>query len=110
MPKDRIERYLKTIETIARSPLVDQFLIGLSSWDAARKSDLYNRIGFEHFITIAVAVEKELFNRCTKGDKRSALYAKYHHKKRCGAYHPSLGGRHHNDNTPMIVYMTWWNK
>jgi hypothetical protein len=116
--KDRIDRYVKTIETIARSPQVDQFLIGLSRWDATRKGDSYYRIGFEHFVTIAapltprdaIAVERELFRRCTAGDKRSPLYAKYHHEERSGCYHPSLGGQYKGDDIPMLVYMTCWNK
>ncbi|MGE0116277.1 MAG: hypothetical protein AB7T07_15505 [Steroidobacteraceae bacterium] len=118
MRDDQIERHLKTTETIVRSPLVHEFLIGLSSWSATRKASSYYRMGFEHFVTIAapltprnaLKLERYLFKRCTQGDRRSPLYQKYHHEKRDGPYRASLGGQSHTVKTPMLVYMVWRNK
>jgi hypothetical protein len=117
MKEKDIKRYMRTIETVVRSPLLEQYLVGVTYLDAHKKAKSYYKIGFEHFITLAsplrpiyaLQLEEEMFKRLTK-KKTSVLYRKYHHKKRDGIYHPSLGGKSHKDEPCMLVYMAWWNK
>ncbi len=118
MKSNHKEKYLNTVKTIVNSKLLDQYLIGLTCWDATKKGDSYDKIGFEHFVTIAspltaaeaLELEEYLFKMCTKNGKNTLLYKKYHDQKRDGHYHPSLGGKTHPDDANMLVYMTWWNK
>ena len=55
-------------------------------------------------------LEKKLFVRCTKLDKRATLYRKYHLDKRDKPYYPSQGGLADSVLLLHAVYMAWWDK
>lgn len=92
-------RYVGQITVLISSPLVDQYLVGITSNVESRRAS-YKSIGFPFFFILdvglekasAISLEKELFNLLVC-DKASATYNKYHHEKRDGKYHPSTGGK-----------------
>ena len=45
-----IKRYMRTIETVVRSPLLEQYLVGVTYLDPNKKAKSYYKIDFEHFI------------------------------------------------------------
>jgi hypothetical protein len=94
--KMQIERYLEQVKAIAASQLVDQYLVGITANEHARRL-AYAREGFEYFFILetrlsreeALALEQALF--CTLAADPE-LRAKYHHKKRDEPYRASTGG------------------
>lgn len=94
------EWYLKQIEIVISSPLVDQYLVGITS-NAENRRRSYIAEKFSIFIMLdvnlkmndALEIEKNLFDILVKGKKTSLFYKKYHKAKRDGHYHRSTGGR-----------------
>lgn len=112
-----IQRIIKTIETIASSPQLEQYMIGISM-HPKRTFTPIEPVGFDHYITIAfrfgshqiIELNKTIFYECVK-DKNSILYKKYHHQKRDRRCYPSLGGlRAKETDEKFDLYMAWWNK
>ena len=104
---------LAVIESIIESPLVDQYVIGITKDSIARRQ-AYKREGFDFYVTIdfslsadkALKSEEELFKACIQ-NKQSILYKKYHHKKRDGTYYPSKGGSADSDSYD--IYIAYWS-
>jgi hypothetical protein len=93
------EWYLKQIGIVIFSPLVDQYLVGITS-NAENRRRSYIAEQFSSFIILdinlkmndALEIEKNLFNILVN-DKASLFYKKYHKDKRDDHYHRSTGGR-----------------
>ena len=107
---------LATIDAIARSPMVEQYLIGVTS-DSVSRSAQYTRIGYDHYVVLslklsaprALELERYLFDSATSS-KRSSLYRKYHHDKREGRHHSTLGRNRVVGNRKRYdVYIAWWS-
>lgn len=103
----------EAIKAIIKSPVVDQYLIGITS-DSKKRKNSYKKEGFDCFAIIdtgltkkdAISEEKRLFEMLTE-NKNEITYKKYHHEKREGNYQPSTGGKDDHENYD--IYISWWN-
>lgn len=85
----RIESCLATVEAIASSSSVNEFLVGYTRQSAGQKGDAYRRLDFKHFVILAdkmtmsdgLRLENALQKR-TMGDPQSPVHRKYHSEKR----------------------------
>ncbi len=104
----KIERHINQIMAFISSPLVDQYLVGITCNVESRRNS-YKSIGFPFLFVLevglnkadAVSLERDIFN-LSVSTKSSATYIKYHHEKRDGKYHASIGGK---DSDSYFVYI-----
>jgi hypothetical protein len=93
----KVHRYFEQIKAIVASPLVGQYLVGITTNVQNRRS-AYERVGFLYFFVLevglnrsaAISLERGLFDALTSDPD---LSSKYHAEKRGGSYRASTGGK-----------------
>jgi hypothetical protein len=107
-------RYLNTVQAIAASPRVDQFLIGFTSRAGVHRFAEYRPYEYEHLVILAdklndkeaKGLEEFLQTKC-KSDSKTAAGRKYHKRRKKLPY--TKGGSSRTPNKPIhSVYMVWW--
>lgn len=101
-----LSRHILQIKSLIASPLIAQYLVGITANPVARRRR-YFQDGFDCFFILDMALDKpkalsmelELFDALIN-DPRT--YRKYHAEKRDGTHRPSVGGR---DAASYVVYI-----
>ena len=115
--KDNLDTYFATVRSIAKSSLVDQYVIGFTGAQLARRRTAYVKEGFHYAVIIedqmtrddALWLEEHMFKRLVSVKKTDVCYRKYHHEKRDEPYRRSSGGSEKMpDALTHSVYMAWW--
>jgi len=117
------DNLLKTIEAIVRSPLLEEYNIGITV-DLPRRKGQYRTWGprnnapsWQHFVVLntrplqaskALELEQDLYNLITN-DRRSVLYRKYRGDTKHKPHTKSLGGLTDDNERPYYIYVAWGN-
>ncbi|ODB95112.1 hypothetical protein A3197_17250 [Candidatus Thiodiazotropha endoloripes] len=117
------ENLIDTIECIVRSPLLEQYNIGITMRPVERK-DQYRTWGprnnaptWPHFVILntrqlkakaALSLEEKLYGMIQM-NKKSILFKKYRGDTKHGPYTPSLGGLKGDNNHRYYLYIAWAN-
>lgn len=117
------ENFIQTIEAIVRSPLLEEYNIGITMRPLERK-DQYRMWGpkndapsWPHFVILntrdlnaksALSLEEELY-ALIKENKKSILFKKYRGDTKNGEYTRSLGGLKEDNDHAYYLYIAWAN-
>jgi hypothetical protein len=120
MRQATVDRYLRTIEVVVRSPRVRHFRVGYTCRPLKKRLDQYFEKtpgrGWNHGVGIAdrlswkeaLALESRLFQEiCKNEDRPEILYQKYDPACRDLDYVPSSGGRGDDGCDTHTVYIAW---
>jgi predicted GIY-YIG superfamily endonuclease len=111
----QINHLLNTIEAIARSPQVRQYVIGYTSKAPHIRFGQYRGRGYHHLVVLATQMVREdaldleaHLQERVKSEKDHVLYQKYREKKRDRPHARSAGGSKLDPNgLGHSVYMAW---
>lgn len=107
-----------TVETIARSPLVKEYMIGYTSRQGLkRRSEYIRQHGYEHLVILAdrltqsdaLELERALHDYLKEPEVRTtSSWKKYEKSRREGIHYESAGPRLQRADAPShSVYMAW---
>lgn len=118
MPKvteSMVERVVDTILAIAKSPDVVYYNVGITD-NPKRRRVPYASLPpyYRHFVVLetgltaeqALNLERRAFDSL-KSDARRSSWKKYAPVRRDAPYHPSLGGKHRENESLYSFYMSW---
>lgn len=114
MNSDKMDFYFDTVDAIAASPLVTQFVIGYTSLSRTQRFSGYKTREFEHMVLLAdrlsekdaKELERYLQRKCRVA-KRFVTWRKYHKRFRTLDYRPGTKSDD-PDKKKHSVYMVWW--
>ncbi len=115
--KNVLGRHINTIWTVAASPYVNQYVVGVTAQLSEKRFQQYRQAEFDHFIVLsngwnaleALWLERELQSYCKHSDVQELGFPdKYKFVDRNEPHRASLGGASCADKE-YLVYMAWWD-
>jgi len=113
----RIKAYLGAIDAIARSPYVEQFLVGFTKRSGWGRRSEYRAVGYDHLVILADKLTQEealdleaALQTAAWSNRRSILFRKYRQNRRDKRrqYRSSGPLSTSPDDHVHSVYMAWW--
>lgn len=113
---ERLAQYFGTVWAIAKSPEVEQYIIGFTARSSFERLKEYKKIEYDYMVIIAdkltrkqaFQVEKYLQIQATT-NRREVTFTKYNKRRRGKAHRASYGGvQGRPDDLIHSVYMAWW--
>ena len=116
-----VDGIVGVIDVLVASRKLHTYCVGITK-DAKLRSYQYKKYSvpkpWPHMVFLAfdldqakaLAFERAVFEACTGGDKRSALYAKYASDLRTKGYRASVGGAKFDPNARYCLYICWCNE
>ena len=117
MARNNLESIHATIESVALSPVLKSYNVGVTINSERRRKQYINFDPmWPHYVILrsglscsaANALEKSLHAKM-QSNKESLVYLKYRKDTRDGKYTPSLGGLSKDNDHPYDLYMAWGN-